>query len=63
MWYNGGAGGGAEGEEGRRRSNEAFVACTMIAAINEASGYFKRHHCGKEANWESSLYLGQGKVQ
>jgi len=50
-------------EEGRRRSNEAFVACTMIAAINEASGYFKRHHCGKEANWESSLYLGQGKVQ
>ena len=38
-----------------RKLREAFAACAVIQAVNEASGYFKRKHCGDKANWDSKL--------
>ena len=38
-----------------RKVREAFAACAVIQAVNEASGYFKRKHCGDKANWDSKL--------
>jgi len=33
----------------------AFMLCNLISAINEASRYFKEHHCqGEEVNLEET---------
>jgi len=50
---------------GRRRENleakfqkrHAFVTCAMTSAINEASLFFKKHHCGGDANIKQGLDL------
>jgi hypothetical protein len=33
---------------------EAFMLCGLISAINEASTYYKQHHCNTTANWNNS---------
>mmetsp|Transcript_18234 Transcript_18234/g.39456 ORF Transcript_18234/g.39456 Transcript_18234/m.39456 type:complete len:642 (+) Transcript_18234:3-1928(+) len=38
-----------------RRKREAFAACAVIHATNEAASYFKRHHCSDDANWDARL--------
>lgn len=38
-----------------RKVREAFAACSVIQAVNEASAYFKRHHCVEKANWDGKL--------
>lgn len=36
---------------------EGFAVCTLLSALNDASAFFKKHHCGNKANMEKTLNL------
>ena len=43
----------------KRRQREGFVVCGAIGALNEASLFYKKNHCGEDANYEYTLNLAK----
>ena len=43
--------------DSKSQKRHAFMTCAMTSAINEASSFFKKHHCGGDANMEQGLDL------
>ena len=43
----------------KRRQREGFTVCGIIGALNEASLFYKKHHCGDSANYEYTLNLAK----
>jgi hypothetical protein len=47
------------GVDVKRRQREGFVVCGVIGALNEASLFYKKNHCGEDANYEYTLSLAK----
>ena len=43
--------------EPKYHKRHAFATCAITSAINEASLFYKKHHCGGDANLEQGLDL------
>ena len=62
--------GDVEHHRPEKRHRHAFMVCSLLPALNAATTFFKKHHCGKTANceevwnhfthWEEKGNAGEG---
>lgn len=41
----------------------AFMLCSMTSALNEAATFYKKHHCGKDANYSNTWMWHEANPQ